>query len=128
MAHDSIKEFLRRSLDELGLAGDLGEPLAPTPGLPEALNDWYHVAGDGPLSRRHNRIFPPSNLRTWGNKVVFAEENQGVVMWAFEVPNTSEDPPVWQGQPFDDGVEWYPEDEHLSRFLIDMLAHTVGPV
>lgn len=127
MTRDSIKEFLRRSLRDLGLAHGLGEPLPPTPGLPDALNDWYEVAGDGPVSRAQNRIFPPSGLRTWGDKVVFAEENQGVVVWAYQASDTSEDPLVWQGQPVADGVEWYSEDERLSRFLIDMLAHTVSP-
>lgn len=127
MASDSIKGFLRRSLGDLGLEDELGEPLARTPGLPQSLNDWYEVAGDGPVSRAHNRILPPVSLRTLDDKVVFAEENQGVVVWAFDASDTSEDPLVWQGQPVADGVEWYSEDERLSRFVIDMLAHTVDP-
>lgn len=73
----------------------------------------------------HNRILQPDQLRVIDDKVVFAEENQNVVVWGYDVGSTQDDPEVWQGQPLGGDHEWYREDVTSSRFLIEMIRHTL---
>lgn len=89
--------------------------------VPLALRELYLVAGNHPLNRAHNRLLPPDELKPDDGRVVFAEENQQVVVWAFETVDTAADPMVWQGQPDDAaGFVWYSEDRTLSEFIISM--------
>lgn len=97
--------------------------------LPASLRGWYRIAGNSPLNSAHNLIFSADQLREHDGKVIFAEENQEVVVWAYEAGDTDHDPEVWQGQPDPTGhaLTWYSEELQLSRFLIEMLRHTVDP-
>ena len=128
MSTASFEAFYKAALEEIGLP--LGDDdrleLRAQQRVPPALQAWYFVGGRSWLNSEHNRVLGPSDLRDSGDKVVFAEENQQVVVWAFDRFSTADDPEVWQGQPAGDPVHWYPEDLSLSRFLIDMFHHTVA--
>ncbi len=61
---------------------------------------------------------------------MFAEENQGVVAWAFDRGEEADDPNVWQGQPSAErshpSYEWFSEDLTVSRFIVEMLRNTIA--
>lgn len=91
--------------------------------LPQSLRELYRVAGNHPLNRVHHRLLSPDELERDDERVVFAEENQQVVVWGFDADEEAADPLVWQGQPNVDeatGLVWYPEDQTLSEFLLSM--------
>ena len=69
------------------------------------------------MCHEHHRLLPPEELDEHAGKVVFAVENQEVVVWAFDRDDPSDDPLVWQGQP---SGEWYSEEASLSRFMVGM--------
>ena len=121
-------EFAARFLAALD---DLGQPADPSHRLAGSIPDWlplslrelYRVAGNHPLNHVHHRLLLPDELERDDKRVVFAEENQQVVVWAFDVAERAADPLVWQGQPDRDGatgLRWYPEDRTLSGFIIAM--------
>ncbi len=123
-----LGEFAPRYLAALD---DLGYPAGPSHGLKDSIPDWlprsldelYRVAGNHPINRMHHRLLPPDEIEAHDKRVVFAEENQRVVVWAFDADDGSDDPLVWQGQPDPDdspGLVWYPEDRTLSDFIIEM--------
>lgn len=121
----------RAALDDLGHPADATHGLTgPFPDwLPRSLEDLYRVAGNHPLNSTHNRLIPPDELMTHDRRVVFAEENQQVVVWAFDADGPDDDPLVWQGQPDSDDPEsltWYSEEQPLSDFIIDMWGWVTG--
>lgn len=75
-------------------------------------------------------MLPPDELKRDDGKVVFAEENQQVVVWAFDAADTVEDPQVWQGQAGSgdtgDAMVWYREEETLSSFMVSMWRWVAG--
>lgn len=113
----------------------LGRPLTPRDGraesriaaaerklgvrLPKALRDYYLVAGrERRFNCVHNRLYAPHEWSVDGDKLVFMEENQAVVLWGTAAScEPSEDPPVFQGVN-GDPIEWYEEHERCSVFLI----------
>lgn len=124
----AVGEFAARYLSVLD---DLGQPADPSHRwvgsipvwLPPSLRELYRVAGNHPLNRVHHRLLPPDELERDDMRVVFVEENQQVVVWAFDTHDRAADPLVWQGQPDPDeatGFVWYPEDRSLSEFMISM--------
>src|SRR5262245_22826141 len=92
--------------------------------LPSALREYYLICGrlEG-LNRVHNRLYPPDGWFLDAGKLVFMEENQLVVFWGIPIgERTVDDPPVLQGvnvtgQP----IEWHPEHDSCSEFLLMML-------
>lgn len=67
--------------------------------LPEALRDYYRVAGNHTLGRAHNRLLSLSELAFEGDYLVFMEENQSVIFWA--IPRSqlgAKSPEVWRGE------------------------------
>jgi hypothetical protein len=65
--------------------------------LPQALREFYRVAGAASETRGHNLLFRPEDLVVERGYLVFMQENQAVVDWGIprrflETP----DPPVWQ--------------------------------
>ena len=126
-----FEELYRTSLAELGM------PLKPEDALggsiptwlPASLAAYYRVAGRHPVNQLHNHLFPPDQVELRGGKLVFAEENQGSVIWGFDEIAGTEDPEVWQGQPtagdYDDSVDWYSEDLPVSQFLVEMWKWTI---
>lgn len=125
MAGGEFAEKYRAVLEQLG------QPVEPSHGmagtlprwLPRSLRELYRVAGNHPLNRVHHRLLPPDDLVHDDKRVVFAEENQVAVVWAFESEERSDDPNVWQGQPDPADatrLTWYPEEQTLSAFLVSM--------
>jgi hypothetical protein len=115
----------------------LARPLAPDDGLPEAivseaearlglklpavLRAYLLMAGRfDQFNLAHNRLLRPEKWFLDGGKLVFLEENQGVVSWGVEASHSpDDDTPVYQapnvrGQP----TEWYLEHETCSEFLL----------
>ena len=128
MTQAAFEEYYRHALKELGFSLGLADALDDDipAGIPDALRAWYRVAGRSRLNSAHNRILGPGELGHEGGKVVFAEENQEVVIWGFGVSENVDDPEVWQGQrDISAGCEWYSEELALSRFLVEMIRHTV---
>jgi hypothetical protein len=125
---DDFTAWYRLALDEIGVPlrpEDIGSDTEETE-LPNALRAWYRVAGNSPLNSAHNRILTPDRLRRIDDKVAFAEENRESVFWAYDAASAADDPLVWQGQPVGEHpVAWYSEELPLSRFIIEMLVHTV---
>src|SRR5262245_2806774 len=65
--------------------------------LPEAVREFYSIAGAAKEARVHNMLFPPEGLEVEEGHLVFMQENQGVVDWG--IPRgflKKPDPPVWQ--------------------------------
>lgn len=128
--HDeSFEAFYRNSLEALGLPLERDDALdVPSQlELPTALRAWYSVAGASWLNAAHNRVLAPEHLRHSGGKVVFAEENQDVLVWGFDVGSATADPEVWQRPAGPDDHQWFSEELTLSRFLVEMIRHTVAP-
>lgn len=88
--------------------------------VPASLKAYYRTAGrEVALNGAHNRLLLPDEWDVSDQKLVFLEENQGVVVWSVDVSLHADDPPVFQGSP--DLSEWYPEHPLLSQFLQAML-------
>lgn len=92
--------------------------------LPQALAELYAVAAKHPFNRVDYELRMPDDLEVIDGKVVFAEENQGVVVWAYNTSDDGADPVVWQGQPSrtePGGIEtWYSEEKTLSVFVVEL--------
>ncbi|HEU5118345.1 MAG TPA: hypothetical protein VFT74_17135 [Isosphaeraceae bacterium] len=89
--------------------------------LPQVLRDYHLLSGRfDRFNRSHNRLLRPDEWFLDGGKLVFLEENQGVVYWGVDATlSPGEYSPVYQGpniqgQP----TEWYLEHENLSEFLL----------
>jgi hypothetical protein len=126
VAASRFVDHYRDALADLGQPAERSHELTgPLPTwLPRSLADLYRVTGRHPINHVHHRLFPPDELIRQDGKVVFAEENQQVVVWAFSNSDSTEDPQVWQGQPAsedtNDVTAWYREDETLSDFVVSM--------
>ena len=59
----------------------------------------YAVLGQfEPVLAAHNRFYPPSGFSRTDDRLVFCEENQVVVYWAYdEDQGWQTDPPIYQG-------------------------------
>jgi hypothetical protein len=49
--------------------------------LPPALRAYYTAVGRHPLNRVSDRLRPPEAVELTGGRLVFLDENQGVVCW-----------------------------------------------
>jgi hypothetical protein len=114
------------------LASEDGQPEASIAGaearlglrLPGVLREYYLLAGRlDRFNRAHNELRRPEEWSVEGGKLVFLEENQGVVFWGVEVGTLPEaDPRVYQAENVRGrSTEWYLEHERCSEFLIVML-------
>lgn len=93
--------------------------------IPIALFDYYSLAGHHWINDDHNRLRPIERLEWIGDKLIFMDENQGVAVWGLCKADLREaDPLVWQGVD-GDPIEWYPEDDTLSRFVVSMWRWTI---
>jgi hypothetical protein len=89
--------------------------------LPPALRDYYRVAGlEQTLNTSFNRLLPLENVFTDDGRIVFMEENQGVVYWGVQNP-LGVDPPVQQGVNTNASLEWHDEAPSCADFLETML-------
>jgi hypothetical protein len=67
----------------------------------------------------HNRLLRPDELMEADGRIVFYLESQGTFAWAAEVGQ--DDPPVW-GRRNEHREQWQPEEEPLSRFLVQAVV------
>ena len=59
--------------------------------LPVALQEYYHLIGKHPINKEHNRILAPNEIYYIGDYLVFAEENENVVVWGMRLaPKTGQ--------------------------------------
>jgi hypothetical protein len=90
--------------------------------LPPALRDYYHVAGlGGRLNTSFNRLLSLEDLFSDAGRIVFMEENQGVVYWGVPADPLEVDPPVQQGVNTNGNLEWHDEAPSCADFLETML-------
>jgi hypothetical protein len=88
--------------------------------LPPPLRAYYLSIGRHPFNRAHNRLWPPEALEVYQGRLVFLEENQGVVFWGVRSRSTAADPVVFQTADPEDGT-WAAEAA-CSQFLPAMLC------
>jgi hypothetical protein len=126
-----FRDYYRKELKEIS-----GEALGPEHGMdpavidlasaekgvviPAALRDYYLVAGHHEINREHNILYLPDQLAMVDGYLVFAEENQRVVIWGFrEDELESADPVVYQSQD-PETLGWYSEKMAFSIFIVKM--------
>jgi hypothetical protein len=89
--------------------------------LPEALKDYYAVAGryDGMMAA-HSRFLTPEQLRVNDGHVVFCHEHQHVMEWGIRVGELGLPNPAVYGQMTSgpDAGKWFLESATLSAFLL----------
>ena len=84
--------------------------------LPEALREYYIVAGNTKINRVYNRLTKPEDLVLSKGYMVFYVENQGVASWSFKLPlEDAIDPLVYSGDPEPTNLE-----SKISDFLVTM--------
>jgi hypothetical protein len=111
----------------------LGRPLKPSDGintellekadrrlkLPIALKEFYSCVGNvDAFTSSFQHIFSPNDLHIKNNKLVFAEENQGVFVWGVDVKKpANETVMVYQSLDGEQSHEWVSEKISLQAFL-----------
>lgn len=88
--------------------------------LPGPLRDYYLSVGRHKINCAHNRLWSPDALEVSQGRLVFMEENQGVVFWGVRRRSTAADPVVFQTTDPEDG-DWAAESA-CSQFLPAMLC------
>jgi hypothetical protein len=90
--------------------------------LPLALCEYFLVAGnEDTLNHSFNRLLAPENVFVDAGRIVFMEENQGVVYWGVQSDGI-ENPIVEQGINVEGKpLEWHSEDSDCAGFLEAML-------
>lgn len=88
--------------------------------FPLALSQYYQVAGLHPINSSHNQLLAPEQTYELDDYLVFAHENQEVVVWSMSLSESSADPLVYQGQYYDGKYTWYSEEQTFSHFIIAM--------
>jgi len=90
--------------------------------IPIILKDFYGLLGNNFLFTKGYQEFAKlDELFINDNKLVFLQENQGVVYWAIDMKDSKT---IYQttNQNFDEKVEWYKEEFELEKF-VEMLIY-----
>ncbi|OCQ90622.1 hypothetical protein BCD64_28590 [Nostoc sp. MBR 210] len=88
--------------------------------IPQALIDYYTLAGQHLINKEHNRLLSIEELNWIDSKLVFMQENQCVVYWGIDQADINkQNPVIWQGIN-GDVIEWYEESYKLSQFIMAM--------
>lgn len=86
--------------------------------IPNTLVDYYTQIGKIELfTNGFNQFVAPEELLILDNKLVFLEENQGVLYWAIDLDENT----VYQTSDLNVNTTWYKEDFKLPSFLEMML-------
>jgi hypothetical protein len=118
-------EFAAGFCDERIAAAEARLKLA----IPDAVKDYYAVAGARDLKRVHYSLLPPEQLRVDGDHLVFCEENEGLEAFGISLealaaladrPNPSVQVRQ-QGKP-----RWFCEAGNVSAFLLGMESWQVA--
>src|SRR5579862_8418543 len=86
----------------------------PDPRAPAILREFVALISEWPGVIHQNHLLGADKRWIEDGRLVFYDENQGVVSWAIEMGK--EDPPVWISATDRDGP-WVREAELLSQFL-----------
>lgn len=90
--------------------------------LPQTLREFYLLAGRREdISQRFDHLSNPEELSVQADALVFYAENQGVVLWGIHVNEIEKNNPPVVVAVYDDVLEWGPDSEQLSDFLLWML-------
>ena len=90
--------------------------------LPEALRAYYLTLGRHPLNQAHNRLLSPEEWFLHEGRLVFMEENQVVLYWAFAIGEAGADPMVYQGINLGDkAIDWHSEEARCADFMLVMM-------
>jgi hypothetical protein len=93
--------------------------------IPQALFDYYSVAGYHWINKKQNRLRPIEELDWNRDWLVFMDDDQGLVSWGIHRQDlSSPDPVVWQGI-LGEEIDWFQEKLTLSEFLIEMCRENV---
>ena len=93
--------------------------------IPQALFDYYSVAGYHWVNKKQNRLRPLEELDWYRDWLIFMDDDQGLVSWGIQRQDlSSSDPVVWQGI-LGEEIDWFQEDLTLSEFLIEMCREAV---
>jgi hypothetical protein len=66
--------------------------------IPQALFDYYAVAGYHWVNKKQNRLRPIEELDWYKDWLVFMDDDQGLVSWGIHRQDlSSSDPVVWRG-------------------------------
>lgn len=99
--------------------------------MPQALRDYYLALGNlSELNQAHNHLLAPADWYLESGELVFLVENQAVVFWGVAATDTrGADAAVFQGvNSATAPVEWLPECDSCSEFLLVMLHWQVAMV
>ncbi|MCJ8332298.1 MAG: hypothetical protein HRT89_22470 [Lentisphaeria bacterium] len=123
----NYKESFISTIEEL-----TGEPITEADGMEDSLIErapvaiplsmkaYYSVCGNHQINTEHNRLLSPEQTYREGDHLVFAEENQNVVIWGILLNEQQDDPIVFQGQENEEKITWYSEEMTFSNFLLGM--------
>jgi hypothetical protein len=91
--------------------------------LPKSLADYYRSAGGADdYNLVFERLVPPGELEIEGEKLVFMEEHQAVVLWGTDAgADGSDDPPVNQATHAEPLI-WERVSDRCSEFLLIMVC------
>ena len=120
------------------LVARLMPPLAPGDGVPESeiaaaearlgmnlptlLQEFYALAGKREdINHSFEHLVSVEELELEGGMLVFYEENQDVTFWAVKSDDTAADPAVFRAFN-EENLDWEPDSELLSEFLVAMLV------
>lgn len=115
----------------------LGRPLTPEDGIPRidcesaehrlncklplALREFYEALGNNAvIMSSFQQFYRPEQLLMSSDKIVFAEENQGVCHWAVDAQDK-----VHQSQGLE-RPEWHEEPKPLAEFLRVLLCYQMA--
>lgn len=89
--------------------------------LPNPLREFYQLVGNLDIfTKSFQRFAAIDDLLIKDSKLIFLEENQSVLYWAYNLEDSdTDDPLIYQNTHYDTG-EWYSENMRLYSFLILM--------
>jgi len=94
--------------------------------LPIALREYYRMLGRHPINATYNWLRPVDQLEVVRGKVVFLDENQGVVMWGIaKKDQLVEDPTIFQAALGFDEIRWYSERNSFTAFMAETWRWTI---
>lgn len=109
-------ELVQIKLQQLGLK------------IPEALAQYYAVAGLHWLNKEHNRLRDLEELEWFDDKLVFMDENQWVLYWGIlKTDLYAPNPTIWQGIN-GNVIQWNNEGCKCAQFIMAMWEWTITEI
>lgn len=87
--------------------------------IPDALRDYYAVAGYLWINSARNRLRPIEELEWYEDWLVFMDDEQGLISWGIHKDDlNTPDPFVWQGV-LEERIAWLKANITVSQFLVE---------